>query len=78
MHTAASVPHSAAPVTARGRGLGRLWALVVLQLPFMFVASTPIVPPDIWWTLRIGRMLLAGEPLDAAPCSRTRPRRRIR
>src|SRR5437773_1009624 len=36
-----------------------IWALVVVQLPFMFVASTPIVAPDLWWTLRLGELVAA-------------------
>src|SRR5690242_5816113 len=34
-----------------------IWALVVVQLPFMFVASAPITPPDLWWTLKLGELI---------------------
>src|SRR3712207_526535 len=43
-----------------------IWALAVVQLPFMWVASAPIVPPDIWWTLKLGEMVARSGVLDHA------------
>ncbi len=35
-----------------------IWALAVMQLPFMFVASAPIVLADVWWSLKLGELIL--------------------
>ncbi len=49
---------------SRPRASALIWVLAVLQLPFMWVASAPIVPPDLWWTVKLGELLVASGQLD--------------
>lgn len=42
----------------RMKPLHVIWALLAIELPFVFVASNPVIGDDIWWLLKYGELML--------------------